>query len=218
MATTHFGLPAVAEAEKAARVSASVFDSVATRYDLMNDLMSLGVHRLWKRFAMRADRRARRASACWISPAAPATSPRCCARLVGPAGLGRDDRHQRAPCSRRAATGCSTTGCVGNVALRPGRRGGAALPGRQLRLRHHRLRAAQRHHKERALAEMRRVLRPAGGAGARVLASHGRAARAAYDLYSFQVLPLPGPAGCRATRRATGTWPSRSACTRTRRP
>lgn len=48
---THFGFEQVAEAEKSGRVAA-VFDSVATRYDLMNDLMSGGLHRLWKAFTI----------------------------------------------------------------------------------------------------------------------------------------------------------------------
>lgn len=49
--TTHFGFAEVPATEKARRVR-GVFDSVATRYDLMNDLMSLGIHRVWKRFAV----------------------------------------------------------------------------------------------------------------------------------------------------------------------
>jgi demethylmenaquinone methyltransferase/2-methoxy-6-polyprenyl-1,4-benzoquinol methylase len=49
--TTHFGFQQVPVGEKAQRVRA-VFDSVADRYDLMNDLMSFGIHRLWKRFAI----------------------------------------------------------------------------------------------------------------------------------------------------------------------
>ncbi len=49
--TTHFGYQQVPEQEKAQRVR-NVFDSVASRYDLMNDLMSLGIHRLWKRRAV----------------------------------------------------------------------------------------------------------------------------------------------------------------------
>jgi len=49
--TTDFGFEAVPEGEKAQRV-AGVFDSVAARYDLMNDLMSGGLHRLWKRFTV----------------------------------------------------------------------------------------------------------------------------------------------------------------------
>ena len=46
-----FGFEQVAWSDKARRVR-GVFDSVANRYDLMNDLMSLGSHRLWKRFAL----------------------------------------------------------------------------------------------------------------------------------------------------------------------
>ncbi len=47
---THFGYETVAEGDKARKV-AEVFHSVAQRYDVMNDLMSLGLHRIWKRFA-----------------------------------------------------------------------------------------------------------------------------------------------------------------------
>lgn len=49
--TTHFGFETVTEEEKARRV-AGVFDSVADKYDIMNDIMSAGLHRLWKRFAI----------------------------------------------------------------------------------------------------------------------------------------------------------------------
>ena len=49
--TTHFGYPSVAAEEKAGMVR-DVFDSVASRYDIMNDLMSAGMHRLWKRFTI----------------------------------------------------------------------------------------------------------------------------------------------------------------------
>ena len=49
--TTHFGYQQVPEGEKAKKVE-DVFSSVATRYDLMNDVMSLGMHRLWKRFTI----------------------------------------------------------------------------------------------------------------------------------------------------------------------
>lgn len=48
--TTHFGYEEVAADDKARRVK-GVFDSVARRYDLMNDLMSFGIHRIWKRVA-----------------------------------------------------------------------------------------------------------------------------------------------------------------------
>jgi demethylmenaquinone methyltransferase/2-methoxy-6-polyprenyl-1,4-benzoquinol methylase len=49
--TTHFGYQQVPSGEKAAKV-AEVFHSVAAKYDLMNDLMSLGIHRLWKRYTI----------------------------------------------------------------------------------------------------------------------------------------------------------------------
>ncbi len=48
---THFGYQKVSPEEKADRV-AGVFRSVASRYDLMNDLMSMGIHRVWKRFTI----------------------------------------------------------------------------------------------------------------------------------------------------------------------
>ncbi|MCH8499146.1 MAG: bifunctional demethylmenaquinone methyltransferase/2-methoxy-6-polyprenyl-1,4-benzoquinol methylase UbiE [Marinobacter sp.] len=48
---THFGYRSVAKSEKASQV-AEVFHSVAGKYDLMNDLMSMGIHRLWKRFTV----------------------------------------------------------------------------------------------------------------------------------------------------------------------
>ena len=49
--TTHFGYKEVNVDDKASKV-AEVFHSVAAKYDIMNDLMSFGVHRLWKRFAI----------------------------------------------------------------------------------------------------------------------------------------------------------------------
>ena len=49
--TTHFGYKTVPADEKADLVK-GVFDSVATRYDIMNDLMSAGLHRLWKRLTI----------------------------------------------------------------------------------------------------------------------------------------------------------------------
>ena len=51
MTTTHFGFKSVDEAEKAGHVR-GVFDSVAPKYDLMNDLMSMGMHRAWKAYTV----------------------------------------------------------------------------------------------------------------------------------------------------------------------
>jgi demethylmenaquinone methyltransferase/2-methoxy-6-polyprenyl-1,4-benzoquinol methylase len=47
MSSTHFGFKTVDEQEKAKHVR-GVFDSVASKYDIMNDLMSAGLHRVWK--------------------------------------------------------------------------------------------------------------------------------------------------------------------------
>src|SRR6185312_12387113 len=65
-ATTHFGYRTVPAAEKAGLVR-GVFDAVAPRYDLMNDLMSAGVHRLWKRAMI--DRLAPRAGEAFLDVA-----------------------------------------------------------------------------------------------------------------------------------------------------
>ena len=51
MSTTHFGFETVDEKDKARHVR-GVFDSVAPRYDLMNDLMSAGLHRAWKAYTV----------------------------------------------------------------------------------------------------------------------------------------------------------------------
>ncbi|MEH0167521.1 bifunctional demethylmenaquinone methyltransferase/2-methoxy-6-polyprenyl-1,4-benzoquinol methylase UbiE [Roseateles microcysteis] len=51
MSSTHFGFQTVDETEKAKRVR-GVFDSVASRYDVMNDLMSMGMHRAWKKYTV----------------------------------------------------------------------------------------------------------------------------------------------------------------------
>ena len=51
MNTTHFGFQSVDEQDKARRVR-GVFDSVASRYDVMNDVMSGGLHRAWKAYTV----------------------------------------------------------------------------------------------------------------------------------------------------------------------
>ena len=53
MSSTHFGFQQVDESQKAQRVR-GVFDSVANKYDVMNDLMSMGMHRLWKAYTIAA--------------------------------------------------------------------------------------------------------------------------------------------------------------------
>ena len=103
MADTDFGFERVSEKEKAKRV-AQVFDRVSGRYDLMNDLMSFGLHRLWKAFAVSIAR---------VRPGERvldvASGSGDLARAFARAGAeGMDERHQRARCSRAVATACWT--------------------------------------------------------------------------------------------------------------
>jgi demethylmenaquinone methyltransferase/2-methoxy-6-polyprenyl-1,4-benzoquinol methylase len=78
---THFGYQQVPEEEKAKRVG-EVFSSVAPSYDLMNDLMSLGLHRVWKRFAIEMSGVPGLASSTWPR----AATPRRLHQARGPTG------------------------------------------------------------------------------------------------------------------------------------
>src|ERR1700758_232779 len=82
---THFGFRRVAEEEKAAHV-ARVFSSVAPRYDLMNDVLSGGLHRLWKAFTIR-QAAVRRGMRVLDVAAGTGDLARAFAREAGPEGL-----------------------------------------------------------------------------------------------------------------------------------
>jgi len=182
-----FGYERISEAEKPHRV-AGVFDSVARRYDLMNDLMSVGLHRLWKRFAieqtgLRAGDRALDV-ACGTGDIA-----RLVAQRVGATGQlvftdinasmlwrGRDrllDAGVIAPAvqcdAERLPFRDAYFDCV-TIAFG--------------------LRNVTR--KARALAEMRRVLRPGGRLVVLEFSRVWAPLRPLYDAYSFQVLPRLG--------------------------
>jgi demethylmenaquinone methyltransferase/2-methoxy-6-polyprenyl-1,4-benzoquinol methylase len=188
--TTHFGYEKVPESEKAERVR-GVFDSVASRYDLMNDLMSFGVHRLWKRFAIglsgvRSGQR--------VLDLASGTGDLAArlAGLVGPRGqVVMTDIN--AAMLARGRDRLLDEGRVGNVAY--AQVDAEALPFAAGSFDCVTIAFGLRNvtHKERALAEMHRVLRP-GGRALVLEFSHPTTAplRAAYDLYSFQVLPRLG--------------------------
>ncbi len=211
MSETDFGYRRVDAAEKAGRV-AGVFSSVAARYDLMNDLMSGGLHRLWKTFTVtvagvRAGERvldvaagsgdlalefARKAGAggeVWLTDINRAML-----------GRGRDravDRGLALPAVQCDAEALPfPSDCFDCVSVAFG-------------LRNMTDKAA-------ALAEMRRVLKPQAGLlvleFSRVWAPLSRI----YDWYQFSVLPWLGRkvAGDEAH---TAISPNRSACTRTRR-
>ena len=184
---THFGFVEVPEADKARRV-AGVFDSVSARYDLMNDLMSAGLHRLWKRVAV--ERSAVRPGERVLDVAGGTGDlARLFARRVAPRGevimtdinrnmlvRGRDrliDAGVVLPLAQCDAENLPfpdrAFDCV-SIAFG--------------------LRNVTR--KERALAEMRRVLRPGGRLLVLEFSRVWAPLRPVYDAYSFGVLPRLG--------------------------
>jgi len=184
---TQFGYEQVPPDEKTRRVR-GVFDSVAQRYDLMNDLMSGGMHRLWKRFAV--ERAGVREGAVVLDLASGTGDlARLLARRVG-------------------TTGCVVHSDINHAMLAAGRdrlvNAGFLLPTVQCNA--EALPFADRAfdcvtiafglrnvtRKERALAEMRRVLRPGGVALVLEFSRIAAPLAPAYDWYSFNVLPRLG--------------------------
>ena len=185
--TAQFGFEEVPAGEKQARIDA-VFESVAERYDLMNDLMSLGLHRGWKRFATHV---ARVRPGARVLDLAGGTGD-LTARLVP--RVGRDGSVVLADVNRpmleRGRARLVDRGFAGNVHFArcdaerlpfPDRSFDRVLIGFGLR---------NVTNQGRALAEMYRVLRPAGMLLVLEF-SHLTvpALERAYDLYSFSVLP-----------------------------
>jgi len=184
---THFGYEEVGEAEKADRVG-GVFRSVAPSYDLMNDLMSLGLHRVWKRFAI-AMSGVREGSRVLDVASGSGDLAAAFARRVGPAGevwmtdinramleVGRDkllDAGLRPPLAL----------CDAEKLPFPSARFDCVSVAFGLR---------NMTHKEQALAEMARVTKPGGRVIVLEFSRPWKPLRAAYDAYSFNVLPRIG--------------------------
>ena len=184
MSKADFGYEQVPEAEKAARVG-QVFDQVAGRYDLMNDLMSVGLHRAWKRFAV------------WLARVQPG-------ERVLDVATGSGDL-ARALTERGAQVWMSDINhrmlCVGRDRVLDA---GGMMPAVQCDA--ERLPFAERSfdcvtvafglrnmtHKDRALAEMMRVLRVGGRLLVLEFSRVWQPLAKAYDLYSFRVLPWLG--------------------------
>jgi len=185
--TTHFGYQTVDEASKAARV-AGVFHSVATRYDLMNDLMSAGMHRLWKAFTI-GQAAVRPGMRVLDVAGGTADLARAFARRVGPQGevwltdingsmlsVGRD---------RMVDDGCLQPAVQCDAEALPFPDGYFDRVTVAFGLRN-------MTHKERALAEMHRVLASGGRLLVLEFSQVRKALAPLYDLYSFSVLPWLG--------------------------
>ena len=184
---TFFGYERVTPDEKTRRVR-GVFDSVAGKYDLMNDLMSAGLHRLWKRFTV--DVAGVRAGSRVLDLAGGTGDlARRFAQRTGPAGIvvhtdingamlvaGRDKLLDQ-------GVVLPTVQCNAEALPFPDRTFDCVSIGFGLR---------NVTHKERALAEMARVLAPGGVAVVLEFARVTGPLAPAYDWYSFNVLPALG--------------------------
>jgi demethylmenaquinone methyltransferase/2-methoxy-6-polyprenyl-1,4-benzoquinol methylase len=188
--TVDFGFERVAAAEKTARVR-GVFDSVAGRYDLMNDLMSGGLHRLWKRFAL---------SQTGLHPGCRAldvASGTCdlgagLARQVGPTGLAVLTDINHAMLSR-GRDRLLDKGLAGSVAFAIANAECLPFPDRSFDCVTIGFGLRNVTDKAKALASMRRVLRPGGRLLVLEFSKPQIAAlKPLYDAYSFTVLPRLG--------------------------
>jgi demethylmenaquinone methyltransferase/2-methoxy-6-polyprenyl-1,4-benzoquinol methylase len=186
---THFGYRRVPAGEKAGLVR-DVFDSVATRYDLMNDLMSAGLHRLWKRRAI-ADAGVRPGQAVLDLAGGTGDLALRFAQAVGAEGhvvLADINAAMLAEGRRRLVD----AGVAGNLSIAqvdaenlPFADGSFDCIAIAFGLRNVT-------DKEAALASMFRALKPGGKLLILEFSAPAEALKPAYDLYSFKVLPLIG--------------------------
>ena len=185
--TTHFGYHDVAEEDKAKRV-AGVFSSVADRYDIMNDLMSAGLHRLWKRFAVEMSAVRRGGRVLDVAGGTGDLSSLFASRVGDSGEVWLTDIN--AEMLRRGRDRLLDAGRVTPVLQCDAERlplpddyFDCAIVGFGLR---------NMTHKDRALAEMLRVVRIGGRVLVLEFSQVWQPLRPAYDAYSFRLLPLLG--------------------------
>jgi demethylmenaquinone methyltransferase/2-methoxy-6-polyprenyl-1,4-benzoquinol methylase len=187
MEDTDFGYQRVPEGEKRSRVG-EVFDRVAPRYDLMNDLMSLGLHRLWKAFAVGVARLHPGEKVLDVASGS-GDLARAFARRVGPTGevwatdinrsmlaRGRD---------RLLDAGCLVPAVQSDAERLPFPPASFDCVSVGFGLRN-------MTRKEAALAEMARVLKPGGRLLVLEFSKVWKPLEKPYDLYSFRLLPWLG--------------------------
>lgn len=187
MSNTHFGFESVDESQKAGRVK-GVFDSVASRYDVMNDLMSAGLHRVWKAYTVGVAK-VRPADRVLDIAGGTGDLARAFAKQVGPQGVvvhtdinqamlgeGRD---------RLIDEGLVLPTVLCDAEALPFPAGHFDLVSVAFGLRN-------MTRKDRALSEMCRVLKPGGRLLVLEFSKVAQPLEKLYDFYSFQILPRLG--------------------------
>lgn len=189
MSSTHFGFQTVDERDKARRVR-GVFDSVAPRYDLMNDLMSMGLHRAWKAYTVLV---ANVQPGWQVLDIAGGTGDLALAFAgkVGPQGrvvhTDINETMLRTGRDRLLDAGVALPTLVCDAEKLP-------FPDAHFDLVSVAFGLRNMTHKDAALAEMQRVLKPGGKLLVLEFSKVAAPLAKAYDWYSFQVLPRLGQA------------------------
>ena len=187
MSSTHFGFEPVDEADKARRVR-GVFDSVAPKYDLMNDIMSMGLHRAWKAYTVMV---ANVREGAQVLDIAGGTGDLARAFARGAGKTGRviltdiNEAMVRTGRDRQLDQGCALPAAVCDAEQLPFGDGQFDLVSVAFGLRN-------MTHKDAALREMQRVLKPGGKLLVLEFSRIAKPLAKAYDWYSFKVLPMLG--------------------------
>lgn len=187
MSQTHFGFETVDETEKASKV-AGVFHSVAAKYDVMNDLMSGGMHRLWKTFTI-AHAAVRPGYKVLDLASGTGDLAKAFAKKAGPSGeVWQTDINEsmlRVGRDRLLNSGVLTPSCLCDAEKIP-------FPSNYFDVVTVAFGLRNMTHKDAALAEMRRVVKPGGKVMVLEFSKVAAPLEKAYDVYSFKVLPWLG--------------------------
>ena len=187
MSETHFGYETVNETEKAKRVE-GVFSSVAQKYDIMNDLMSAGLHRLWKAFTIQVSG-VRAGDRVLDVAGGTADLSSAFAKRVGPTGEVWLTDINNAMLAR-GRDRLLDEGVLGPVAQCDAEK--LPFPDNHFDIVTVAFGLRNMTHKNQAIAEMRRVLRPGGRLLVLEFSKVWEPLSPFYDLYSFKVLPWLG--------------------------
>ncbi len=188
--TTHFGYKTV-DAEKKEALVADVFHSVAAKYDLMNDLMSLGIHRLWKRFTIECSGIRPGQKVLDLAGGTGDLTARF-SRIVGEQGevILADINDSMLKVGRNKLR---DKGLVGNIRYVQANAEALPFPDNYFDLITIGFGLRNVTHKEQALASMFRVLKPGGRLLVLEFSKPTNAVMSKlYDLYSFHLLPRMG--------------------------